>query len=432
MSNRREFFKSAAALGVLGTAGLPLRAAETGPPPATAGADRAYWAGVAQRIARPVLENLSRRELKQTMPVEQRPNARREAFTHLEAFGRTLCGIAPWLGLDGLGGPERASQLDCIRLAQQSLDAATDPASADFLNFSAGGQALVDTAFLAQGILRAPRVLWEPLDARTKQQVIAALKSSRGIGTPRHNNWVMFAATVEALLLAVGEPTLRERLEDCTARMLNWYCGDGAYGDGEFFRHDYYNSFVIHPMLLDVLAQLHRHDERFGAALRIELRRAQRFAAVQERLIAPDGSFPAVGRSITYRFGALQTLAHIAWLKQLPEHPRPAQVRGAMTAVIRRIVEAPGTFDAGGWLQIGFCGHQPQLAEAYISTGSLYLCMAGLLPLGLPPEDEFWSAPAAAWTSQQIWSGQDLPADHALEDARRITLPVLQRSGDLR
>jgi hypothetical protein len=214
--------------------------------------------------------------------------------------------------------------------------------------------------------------------------------------------------------------------------MLNWYCGDGAYGDGEFFRHDCYNSFVIHPMLLDVLAELHRHDERFGGALRIELRRAQRFAAVQERLIAPDGSFPAVGRSITYRLGALQTLAHIAWLKQLPEHPRPAQVRGAMTSVIRRIVEAPGTFDADGWLQIGFCGHQPQLAEGYISTGSLYLCMAGLLPLGLPPEDEFWSAPAAAWTSQQIWSGQDLPADHALKDARRVTLPVLKRPADLR
>ena len=58
---------------------------------------------------------------------------------------------------------------------QQSLDAATDPASADFLNFSDGGQALVDTAFLAQGILRAPGVLWEPLDARTRQHVIAAL-----------------------------------------------------------------------------------------------------------------------------------------------------------------------------------------------------------------------------------------------------------------
>ena len=32
-----------------------------------------------------------------------------------------------------------------------------------------------------------------------------------------------------------------------------WYKGDGAYGDGPAFHWDYYNSFVIHPMLLDVL-----------------------------------------------------------------------------------------------------------------------------------------------------------------------------------
>jgi hypothetical protein len=50
----------------------------------------------------------------------------------------------------------------------------------------------------------------------------------------------------------------------------------------------------------------------------------------------------------------------------------------------------------------------------YISTGSLYLCSVGLLPLGLPPEDPFWSAPPSAWTSQRIWAGEDLPCDHAL------------------
>ena len=53
---------------------------------------------------------------------------------------------------------------------------ATDPASADFMNFREGSQPLVDTAFLAQAILRAPKVLWEPLEQRVKQQVIDALK----------------------------------------------------------------------------------------------------------------------------------------------------------------------------------------------------------------------------------------------------------------
>jgi hypothetical protein len=88
---------------------------------------------------------------------------------------------------------------------------------------------------------------------------------------------------------------------------------------------------------------------------------------------------------------------------------------------------APGTFDANGWLQIGFYGHQPALGEFYISTGSLYLCAAGLLPLGLPPADEFWSAPAAKWTQQKIWSGEDVPADHAIHDVKTVAVPALNR-----
>ena len=51
--------------------------------------------------------------------------------------------------------------------------------------------------------------------------------------------------------------------------------------------------------------------------------------------------------------------------------------------LLRRSLEAPDSFDANGWLQIGFCGHQPGVGETYISTGSLYLCAVGLLPLGL-------------------------------------------------
>ena len=155
--------------------------------------------------------------------------------------------------------------------------------------------------------------------------------------------------------------------------------------------------------------------------------RARRYAEVQERLIAPDGSFPSIGRSTCYRFGAFQLLAQMAWRRELPAEVKPAQVRCALTAVIRRMIEAPGTFDDQGWLRIGFCGHQPALAETYISTGSLYLCTAGLLPLGLPPEDEFWRGAPARWTSQKLWAGENLPADHALSDVKNVTLPILTK-----
>lgn len=426
MKTRRDFFKSAAALGVLGAAGLPLPAVAEEPPSIpSSGTDRRVWVAVLEKIARPVLENLSRRELKKQMPVEAQPGAKREAYTHLEAFGRLVCGIAPWLALAHPADDELKLQQEFLTLARSSLDAATDPQSPDFMNFTTGGQPLVDAAFLAQGFLRAPGALWEPLEPRVKTQTIAALKSTRKIATPDRNNWVMFAAMIEATLLEFGEPTLPERLEDCVRKMLGWYVGDGAYSDGEFFHFDYYNSFVIQPMLLDVLAVLKRRDARFSAARKIVLQRAKRHAEIQERLVAPDGSFPSLGRSTTYRFGAFQTLALVALEHELPERIKPAQVRCALTTIIQTLSQAPGTFDASGWLQIGFCGHQPALGESYISTGSLYLCSAGLLPLGLPPTDEFWSAPAERWTAQKLWSGENLPADHAINDVKIVEVPAL-------
>ncbi|MGB6431726.1 MAG: DUF2264 domain-containing protein [Candidatus Acidiferrales bacterium] len=382
--------------------------------------DRAYWIDVLEKIASPVLDNLARRELRKNMPVEIANPAPRAAYSHLEAFGRTLTGIAPWLAAQTLDAAEVTRQKHFVATAQECLDAATDPRSPDFLNFNQGRQPLVDTAFMAQGILRAPAVLWQALDARVQRQIIEALLSSRAIATPTANNWVLFAAMIEAALGTFGEKTLKGRLEDCVDRMLGWYKGDGAYGDGAFFHWDYYDSFVIHPMLVDVLAVLKQKDSQYESVYAVELARAKRYAQILERLIAPDGSFPSLGRSTTYRFGAFHALAQIAWMRELPAPVKPAQARCAITAVIRKMIEAPGTFDAHGWLQIGFCGHQPTLAESYISTGSLYLCSAALLPLGLPPSDEFWSAPPAPWTSQLLWSGQSLPRDHAMADQMSV------------
>jgi hypothetical protein len=106
----------------------------------------------------------------------------------------------------------------------------------------------------------------------------------------------------------------------------------------------------------------------------------------------------------------------MSWRRDLPEGVTPAQVRAAMTAVMKRMIAAPSVFDDKGWLTIGFAGHQPSIGEPYISTGSLYLCSAAWLPLGLDAGDEFWSAPAQPWTAKKAWSGVDIPTDHAITD----------------
>jgi hypothetical protein len=409
---RRDFLSTAAAAGAAATTpALAAGAAQVGAPHN----EREYWVGVTQRLADPVLQNLVAGTLLARMPVEEAAGAGRRSVTHLEAFGRLLAGIAPWLELPEDATPEGRLRARYGDLARRALASAVDPASPDFLNFTKDRQPLVDAAFLAHSLLRAPRALREALDAPTRERLAKALESTRVI-QPAFSNWLLFSATVEAALSRLGAPWDRMRVDYALRQHAQWYKGDGVYGDGPDFHFDYYNSFVIQPMLLDVLDTLGGESPAWEAMRAPVRKRAQRYAAILERLVSPEGTFPAVGRSIAYRFGALQLLGQMALRKELPEGVSPAQVRGALSAVIQRQIEAPGTFDAQGWLTIGFCGHQPGIGERYISTGSVYLCAMGLLPLGLPPSDEFWSASAAPWTQKRAWSGEAFPIDKALTE----------------
>jgi hypothetical protein len=384
--------------------------------PAAAGPDaRQAWLQVLERLAHPLLTALCAGRLKATMPVEAPPDAKdRAQYTHLEALARLLAGIAPWLELGPDDTEEGQRRGYYAQLARQALQAATDPGSPDYLNFTDGMQPVVDMGFLAQALLRAPTELWTKLEARTQEHLAAALQSTR-TRRPFFSNWLLFAGIVEAAFYAMGRPWDPMRVDYALRQHEQWYLGDGVYGDGPAFHWDYYNSFVIQPMLVDLTRTLAPEPEwsHWQEPIR---RRAQRYAAVLERMISPEGTFPPLGRSLAYRFGVLQSLGQAALLENLPDGLSSGAVRAAMTAVILRMAHAPGTFDADGWLRIGFCGAQPQIAEGYISTGSLYLCALGLLPLGLPPEHEFWCGPDEPWTAQRLWGGRDLPADKALSE----------------
>ncbi|MBK0382892.1 DUF2264 domain-containing protein [Pedobacter sp. SD-b] len=378
---------------------------------------RAYWVATMVKIAHPVLSNLSVGTLHKNMPVEINPNSNqdRSKFTHLEAFGRLLAGIAPWLELGADNSDEGKIREKYINLAQRSISNATDPNSPDFMNFTGGrhSQALVDSAFFAHGLLRAPNQLWHPLPKEVKVNVITAFKATRAI-TPGYNNWLLFMAMIEAFLLEVGEEGDLVRIEFAVNKHLEWYKGDGVYGDGKDFHFDYYNSFVIHPMMVKITEVLKKRSDQNASSYETALTRAVRYATIEERLISPEGSFPPVGRSLAYRFGAMQCLSMIAQMKKLPNEIDPAQVREGLSLVIKNMIEPSGTFDENGWLQIGFAGHQPHIAELYISTGSLYLCSVGMLPLGLPQTDAFWSNPPVDWTAKKAWSGVDISSDHAI------------------
>ncbi|MEK4436622.1 DUF2264 domain-containing protein [Paenibacillus sp. FSL K6-2862] len=378
--------------------------------------DRKYWVDTLVRIAHPVLDALAESRLVIDMPVESQGGDRSD-YAYLEALGRTLAGIAPWLEHGPRSDEEGEIRARMADLARRAIGVATDPASPDFMNFTQGGQPVVDAAFLANAVLRAPHELYELLDEKAKDHLKSALLATRII-RPVFSNWLLFSAIIEAALARMGVETWdRMRVDYAVRQHEQWYMGDGAYGDGPDFHWDYYNSFVIQPMLVDTLEALgDQFDDWKAIRIRV-LDRATRYAAILERLISPEGTFPPIGRSLAYRFGAFQHLSLMALREELPVEVEPAQVRCALTAVIQRQIQMPGTFDDAGWLRIGFAGSQPEIGEAYISTGSLYLCTTVFLALGLSPEADFWQG-EAEWTSQKVWSGGEVNLDKAYHDRR--------------
>jgi hypothetical protein len=414
--NRRTFLLGTLAAGAAATLPTEARAADT----LSNKQDRPYWLQQLELVSEPVLKALKERNLRQKMPIEAAPGQAqaRAVGTHLEALGRLLSGLAPWLELEPSTGETaketalRNRYRDC---ALAGITSALDPSSPDSMHFGESSQTLVDSSFLALALLRAPKQLLQKLDPKTQQRLAEALVTERKIQPP-FNNWLLFAAMNEALLMTLHQPWDRMRVDYALRELQSWYLGDGAYGDGPHFHFDFYNSFVIQPYLLQLMDTVGDQSPAWSAMRQPIHERAQRYAAIQERLIAPDGSYPAMGRSITYRCGAFHLLADAARRNILPEGLTPPQVRCALSAVIERTLSPAGTFSPDGWLQIGLAGHQPGLGETYISTGSLYLCSAAFLPLGLPPAAPFWSLPAQPWTSQIIWSGKNSQADHAHDE----------------
>lgn len=374
--------------------------------------DRAYWVDMLYRIAQPVLSQMAEGKLQQNMTLELSPiwDGRDTRVAYLETFGRLMAGVAPWLNLPDDNSEEGKKRAQIRKWALKSYANGVDPESPDYLHWNIHSQNLVDAAYLAESFLRCPS-LWQSLDATTQQRYVKEFKSLRTILTP-YNNWLLFRAMVEAFLLNVGEEADGYALGVATRKISEWYLSDGFYSDGPEFSLDYYNSYVIHPMFIEVLEIMEPKGLYAPVKKELALRRMQRFNQLIERLISPEGTFPAIGRSATYRMGAFQSLAMSAWKYGLPEGMTNGQVRHALTTVMKNMFGVEGNFNKEGFLQLGFAGHQPDLADYYTNNGSLYMTSLVFLPLGLPESHPFWSDPAEDWTSRKAWSGRPFRKDY--------------------
>lgn len=417
---RRNFLGSlvAGSAATLATAGEAGAASKPAAPPTN---DRAYMAGLLQRMTEPVLSAMGRGELVRKFELEVSPtwDGRDKRVSYFECFARLIAGAAPWLALPDDGTPEGATRKRLLDMARQSYVNSVDPASPDRLMWEGPGQVLVDSAYYTNALMRAPEALWEPLDAATKRRIVDHIKSLRRIEPP-YINWMLFAAMNEAWLMSIGEAHDPMRMNVAIRKVNEWYVGDGWIKDGETFHFDYYGSYVMHPMLCEILEVLEKHKGPFWNGKPDEMRalafkRMQRFSEHLERFVSPEGTFPMFGRSLTYRTAAFQPLALLALRKQLPAKLPEGQVRSAMRAVHERIFSAPSNFTKGGFLTIGFVGAQPELGDWYSNNGSMYITSASFLPLGLPATDSYWTAQAQDWTQKKAFAGAKFSKDYHVD-----------------
>lgn len=351
--------------------------------------DREYTADLAYKIAEPVLRNMANGELKKNMLVELSPtwDNRNKDLTYMEAFGRLMAGIAPWLALPDDDTNEGKQRKQLREWALKSYSNAVDPDNPDYLLWRKEAQPLVDAAFIAESFVRAPKQLWEPLDELTKQRYIEEFTRLRRVNPP-YNNWLLFSAIVESFLMSIDASYDGYRISSALRKIEEWYVGDSWYADGDHFSFDYYGSFVIHPMFVEVL-QLCVDKGRIAGKPQLDraVRRLTRHAHIQERFISPEGTIPVFGRSITYRAGALQVLSMAAWHEVLPSDVSEAQVRGGLTAVLRNMFSVDGNFNEKGFLHLGLAADHP-----------------------------FWTSEPQDWTSKKAWTGQPFTRDGASRD----------------
>ncbi len=125
-------------------------------PAKTATSDRTLWLSYMDKIARPVISALAEDKLKEKMPVVLSKNVdnadNRSKVTYLEAFGRTLSGIAPWLNSEGGTKEETALRNQYREWTLKAVANAVNPSAKDYMKWD-GGQPLVDASFVALGLI---------------------------------------------------------------------------------------------------------------------------------------------------------------------------------------------------------------------------------------------------------------------------------------
>jgi hypothetical protein len=348
----------------------------------------------------------------------------------LESFARIAPAWAAWL--HNPSNPAFLSyagrQIDLVSLLRQALIDGTNPDNphtywGEMDHFS---QHIVEAADLAVTVWLSRERVFNTLDLAQQAQVMAWLAKVDGKQT-YFDNWILFPAMSLMVRMKMGFPASVSDLDSRLEQIAAFYRGDGWYVDGPGDEYELYNAWMFgwHYLLGAWIDGDRRPEYRQQM-----LNRARSFLAGFPYFFGANGSYPAWGRSIVYRFSAIAAFATGYLLGVAP--PDPGLLRRISSGSIRYFYENGFIEPEEHYIYQGYHGFFPFSGESYISPGSVYWACHGLFALIFDREDPFWTATEAPLPVERADFDLALPAPGFVLSGRRSTGQVFllnSRSG---
>jgi hypothetical protein len=353
-----------------------------------------------------------------------------DAVDAIESFARIASGWGAWLR--NPANPAtlvfHEHEVNLEALLRQALLDGTNPSNPGTYWGDIGhlDQRIVESADIALVIWMSRERVFNKMSAAEQEQIIAWLAQVDGKGTYT-DNWILFTAMAQAVRYHLGFPSPVDDLDNRLLQIDEFYRGDGWYVDGPTDEFELYNAWMFgwHYLLWTWIDGDRRPERRQHI-----LERGRSFIDGFLHFFGANGSYPAWGRSIVYRFAALAPFAVGHFLNIAPEDP--GLLRRVSSGCIRYFYDH-GLFDPEGhFVRQGYHGDFPAAGEAYISPGSPYWCCHGLFALTFDREDPFWTATESPLPVEREDFELALPAPGLLLSGRQATGQVLlfnSRSG---
>ena len=305
-----------------------------------------------------------------------------EGFTRMStAWAAVVAGGTATLVHDG-------RSVDVLDLLVRGLTDGTDPAGPWYWgDIQDMEQPIVEAAEVAFAVWLARERLVPALGPEGLEQVLAWLGQVHGKRV-YDDNWVLFPVAVACLERALGRRIDDRLIDEGIDTMLRWDVGDGWYSDGDGHAFDRYTGWAVHWHLLHWAAV--DGDRRPEVRDRV-IASAATFLRDLPAWAAEDGAVPLMGRSLGYKF-ATAGLAGLAAIQGVSPID-PGLARGIIDRNIRYHLDHDGIDPATDWLRVGIWGERPTVLERYMRAGASAWAVHALLPLALPSDHPFWSAP---------------------------------------